>query len=108
MNYISMDSSQDIIEHYGIKGMRWGIRSRHADLMDNHRSYKKMKKQLKSIQKDLIKGHVKNVILVIQNGVLNIRFNTLKSIIKLKKSVEPLKNCMRKMDVRLHLKFKNV
>lgn len=41
MNYISMDSSKDIIEHYGIKGMRWGIRSRHADLMDNHRSYKK-------------------------------------------------------------------
>ena len=25
MNYISMDSSQDIIEHYGIKGMRWGL-----------------------------------------------------------------------------------
>ena len=59
MNYISINSSQDIIEHYGIKGMRWGIRSRHADLMDNHRSYKKMKKQLKSIQKDLIKEHGK-------------------------------------------------
>lgn len=53
------DSSSDVIEHYGIKGMRWGIRSRHADLMDNHRSYKKMKKQLKSIQKDLIKEHSK-------------------------------------------------
>ena len=24
MDYISIDSSQDIIEHYGIKGMKWG------------------------------------------------------------------------------------
>lgn len=26
MDYISIDSSQDIIEHYGIKGMKWGRR----------------------------------------------------------------------------------
>lgn len=39
-----MDSSQDIIEHYGIKGMRWGIRSRHSSLKDRHTQYKKSKK----------------------------------------------------------------
>lgn len=44
MNYISMDSSQDIIEHYGIKGMKWGIRSRHSGLKDRHTQYKKSKK----------------------------------------------------------------
>lgn len=27
-NYISVQSSSDVIEHYGIKGMRWGIRIR--------------------------------------------------------------------------------
>lgn len=45
---------KDIIEHYGIKGMRWGIRSRHADLRANHESYKKMKREIKSMRKDLI------------------------------------------------------
>lgn len=44
MNYISMDSSQDIIEHYGIKGMKWGLRSRHSGLKDRHTQYKKSKK----------------------------------------------------------------
>lgn len=24
MNYISIQSSKDVIEHYGTKGMRWG------------------------------------------------------------------------------------
>lgn len=27
MNYISMSSSEDIIEHFGVKGMRWGRRN---------------------------------------------------------------------------------
>lgn len=40
MNYISIQSSQDVIEHYGIKGMRWGIRSRHKELKDLWSSYK--------------------------------------------------------------------
>lgn len=48
MNYISIQYSKDIIEHYGIKGMRWGIRSRHADLRANHESYKKMKRETKN------------------------------------------------------------
>jgi hypothetical protein len=26
MNYISMNSSDDIIEHHGVKGMKWGRR----------------------------------------------------------------------------------
>lgn len=26
--YFSIQSSKDVIEHYGIKGMRWGIKSR--------------------------------------------------------------------------------
>ena len=45
MNYISIQSSKDVIEHYGIKGMRWGIKSRHADLRDNHIAYKKFEKE---------------------------------------------------------------
>ena len=26
MNYISIQSSKDVIEHFGIKGMKWGNR----------------------------------------------------------------------------------
>lgn len=52
--YVSIQSTNDVIEHYGIKGMRWGIRSRHADLRANHESYKKMKREIKSIRKDLV------------------------------------------------------
>ena len=26
MNYISIQSSQDVIKHYGTKGMKWGLR----------------------------------------------------------------------------------
>ena len=26
MNYISIQSSEDVIEHFGIKGMKWGHR----------------------------------------------------------------------------------
>lgn len=26
MDYISIDSSTDVIQHFGIKGMRWGRR----------------------------------------------------------------------------------
>lgn len=33
---IHTDNSEDVIEHFGIKGMKWGIRSRHADLRANH------------------------------------------------------------------------
>lgn len=51
--YYSIQSSSEVIEHFGIKGMRWGIRSRHADLKANHESYKKLKKKVKSIRKDL-------------------------------------------------------
>lgn len=54
MEYYSVQSSQDVIEHFGIRGMRWGIRSRHADLKANHESYKKMKREIKSIRKDLV------------------------------------------------------
>lgn len=43
MNYISMDSSQYIIEHYGVKGMKWGIRSRHSGLKDRHTQYKSLR-----------------------------------------------------------------
>ena len=58
MNYISIQYSKDVIEHYGIKGMRWGINSRHADVRYNHIAYKNMKKKVKSIQKDLRKQYV--------------------------------------------------
>lgn len=38
--YISIQSSSDVIEHFGIKGMKWGIRSRHKDLKDTYADYK--------------------------------------------------------------------
>lgn len=41
---IHTDSSSDVIEHYGIKGMRWGIRSRHKVLKDLYSSYKEAQK----------------------------------------------------------------
>lgn len=40
MQYYSIQSFDDTIEHYGIKGMRWGIRSRHKQLKDLYSSYK--------------------------------------------------------------------
>ena len=52
--YYSIQSSQDVIKHFGIKGMRWGVRSRHADLRANHESYKKLKKQAKSLLKNRV------------------------------------------------------
>lgn len=30
MDYISMNSSDDIIEHHGVKGMKWGAVQRHT------------------------------------------------------------------------------
>lgn len=68
---IHTDNSEDVIEHFGIKGMKWGVRSRHADLRANHASYKKLKKQAKGIVKDLAKEHKGDglVTAVILNGV---------------------------------------
>lgn len=45
MDYISIDSSADVIEHFGIKGMRWGVRSRHAGLSESYNRYKLAKKK---------------------------------------------------------------
>jgi hypothetical protein len=57
MTYTAIDNSQSVIQHYGKKGMKWGVRSRHADLRANHESYKKLKKQAKGIVKDINKEH---------------------------------------------------
>ena len=40
VEYYSIQSSQDVIEHFGIKGMRWGIRSRHSGLNQLHNKMK--------------------------------------------------------------------
>ena len=48
MDYISMDSSADFIEHFGIKGMKWGVRSRHAGLSDSYHQYKLAKNKNRS------------------------------------------------------------
>ena len=29
MTYTAIDNSQSVIQHYGKKGMKWGVRSRH-------------------------------------------------------------------------------
>lgn len=36
MSYKAIDNSQSVIQHYGKKGMKWGVRSQHADLKANH------------------------------------------------------------------------
>lgn len=38
-------NTNDIIEHHGIKGMRWGIRSRHGHLRSDYREYSKLRKK---------------------------------------------------------------
>lgn len=38
--YYSIQSSKDVIKHFGIKGMSWGIRSRHANLKKLHNKMK--------------------------------------------------------------------
>ena len=38
--YYSIQSSKDVIKHFGIKGMRWGIRSRHSGLKQLHNKMK--------------------------------------------------------------------
>lgn len=57
MTYTAIDNSKSVIQHYGKKGMKRGVRSRHADLRANHESYKKLKKQAKGIVKDINKEH---------------------------------------------------
>lgn len=36
MNYISIQSSRDVIQHFGIKGMRWGHRNRREYLVNRY------------------------------------------------------------------------
>lgn len=51
MNYISMSSSEDVIEHYGINGMRWGIKSRSPIVRSEASQYKAMKGLVKELKK---------------------------------------------------------
>ena len=43
--YYSIQSSKDVIEHYGIKGMRWGLHSRSKSVGMARANYKAAKKQ---------------------------------------------------------------
>lgn len=52
MNYIAIQSSNDVIEHYGIKGMRWGIKSRNQIVRNEASQYKAMKSLVKRLKKD--------------------------------------------------------
>ena len=51
MNYISIQSLNDVIEHYGIKGMRWGIKSRSPIVRSEASQYKAMKSLVKEMKK---------------------------------------------------------
>lgn len=51
MNYISIQSLNDVIEHYGIKGMRWGIKSRSPIVRSEASQYKSMKALVKEMKK---------------------------------------------------------
>lgn len=51
MNYISIQSLNDVIEHYGIKGMRWGIKSRSPIVRSEASQYKSMKGLVKEMKK---------------------------------------------------------
>lgn len=52
MNYIAIQSSNDVIEHYGIKGMHWGIKSRSQIVRNEASQYKAMKSLVKRLKKD--------------------------------------------------------
>lgn len=43
MSYKAIDNSQSVIQHYGKKGMKWGVRSRHQSLKDLSRQHKEIK-----------------------------------------------------------------
>lgn len=51
--YVSIQSSQDVIEHYGIKGMRWGIKSRNKELRNLDSIYKNQKKLVRTLNSTL-------------------------------------------------------
>ena len=51
MNYISIQSLNDVIYHYGIKGMRWGIKSRSPIVRSEASQYKAMKGLVKEMKK---------------------------------------------------------
>lgn len=57
MNYYSIQSSQDVIEHYGIKGIRWGIHSRNKDVRTARSNYKAAKKQWQKGDKSGYEGN---------------------------------------------------
>lgn len=43
MTYTAIDNSQSVIQHYGKKGMKWGVRSRHKELKDLSRQHRAIK-----------------------------------------------------------------
>ena len=43
MVYTAIDDSQSVIQHYGKKGMKWGVRSRHKELKDLSRQHRTIK-----------------------------------------------------------------
>lgn len=48
---VHTDNTGDVIEHYGIKGMRWGIKSRSPIVSRESSQYKAMKGVVKELKK---------------------------------------------------------
>lgn len=48
---VHTDNAGDVIEHFGIKDMKWGVRSRHKELKDLSRQHRTIKRNVSNAVK---------------------------------------------------------
>ena len=56
-NLVSVDSSSDFIEHFGIKGMKWGFRKQRISKVKARRRAKNSAKTSAKWKKNIRTGH---------------------------------------------------